>query len=200
MNTSGTHHPGRSDSGWRNRDESKKDSLLPEWAQQDSTDGKSSQKVYHALTQTLKIIQVILKENSNGNTTPSTEPTVKDVPPAADKIDRNLSPVDLNDKDTPLKRPEKIVEPQSEVLTAQPVSAALRTEETVSCNVEDKTVNSIADVNEKMTSLNPIVNNVLQPARNEPAQLGKSRSNGHHEEPFSPDGFTQFEKVNTLSL
>lgn len=41
----GSHHPGRSDSGWRNRDESKKDSLLPEWAQQDTTDGKSTQKV-----------------------------------------------------------------------------------------------------------------------------------------------------------
>ena len=42
----GSHHPGRSDSGWRNRDESKKDSLLPEWAQQDTTDGKSAQKVF----------------------------------------------------------------------------------------------------------------------------------------------------------
>ena len=45
---SGNQHPGRSDSGWRSRDESKKDSLLPEWAQQDgthNTENKSTQKV-----------------------------------------------------------------------------------------------------------------------------------------------------------
>ena len=95
------------------------------------------------------------------------------------------------------------MEPQSGVLTAQPESGEAMisspcAEETISYNVEDKTVNSIADINEKITPLNPVVNNVRQPARHEPAQLGRSRSNGHHDEPFSPDGFTQFEKVRTI--
>ena len=55
----GSHHPGRSDSGWRNRDESKKDSLLPEWAQQDTTDAKSTQKVYHMFVDPHILFKVI---------------------------------------------------------------------------------------------------------------------------------------------
>ena len=51
---SGNHHSGRSDSGWRSRDESKKDSLLPEWAQQDGShnvENKSTPKVCKYLSQ-----------------------------------------------------------------------------------------------------------------------------------------------------
>ena len=122
-----------------------------------------------------------------------------------DKVDTKLSPIDdpiddKNDnKNLSIKRPE---EPQSEVTTqpedsdtfVSPLSS-LRTQEAVNCKVEDKPAKTFAD-NKKITPLSPVANNVRQPTRNEPAPLGRiNKTNGHHEEPFSPDGFTQFEKV-----
>ena len=119
-----------------------------------------------------------------------------------DKVDTKLSPIDdKNDnKNSCIKRPE---EPQSEV-TAQPPGSSdttvsslssLHTQESVNCKVEDKPTKTFAD-NKKITPLSPVANDVRQPTRNEPSQLGKTnKTNGHHEEPFSPDGFTQFEKV-----
>ena len=118
-----------------------------------------------------------------------------------DKVDTKLSPVDdKNDKSTSIKRSE---EPHSEVVTTQsencnstvlPMSS-FHTQEAVSRKVEDKPAKSFTDINKNITPLSPVANNMRQPTRNDPAPVGKSKSNGHHEEPFSPDGFTQFEKV-----
>ena len=120
-----------------------------------------------------------------------------------DQVDTKLSPVDKNDKNISIKRSEKIVEPQSEVVTTQPESSnttvspmsSFHTQEAVSYKVEDNPAKNFADTDKKITPLSPVANNMRQPMRNEPAPLGRSKTNGHHEEPFSPDGFTQFEKV-----
>lgn len=119
-----------------------------------------------------------------------------------DTVDTKLSPIDdkNDDKNSSIKRPE---EPQSEVTTqpessdtsASPLSS-LHTQEAV---MEEKPAKMFADINKKIIPLSPVADNVGQPTRNEPAPLGRSnktnQTNGHHEEPFSPDGFTQFEKV-----
>lgn len=129
----------------------------------------------------------------------------KDKLPVADNTDTRL---DKNDKNTSIKRPDKVVEPQSNVVTTQPAETTTATvlpmsnfhaQEAVSRKVEDKPVKSFADINKKITPLNPVSNNAQHTtARNEPAPLTKSKSNGQ-EEPFSPDGFTQFEKVLSIS-
>ena len=129
----------------------------------------------------------------------------KDKLPVADNTDARL---DKNDENTSIKRPDKVVEPQSNVVTTQQAEntnttispmSSFHTQEAVSRKVEDKPVKSFADINKKITPLNRVSNNVQHTtARNDPAPLSKSKSNGQ-EEPFSPDGFTQFEKVLGIS-
>lgn len=123
----------------------------------------------------------------------------------ADRVDTKLVPTDKNDKNTSIKRPEKIIESQSDIITKQhPADMAttitsmssFHTQEAVNRNAEDKPVKSFADVNKKLTPLNPVSNNVQYAERNDSVPLNRNKTNGHHnEEPFSPDGFTQFEKV-----
>lgn len=121
----------------------------------------------------------------------------------ADKVDTKLTSVDKNDKNTSIKRPERIVDPQAVVTTQQPentattissVSSFHTQEVTNRSKVEDKPIKSSGDINKKITPLNSVSNNMQHTVRNESAPLGRSKPNGH-EEPFSPDGFTQFEKV-----
>jgi len=136
----------------------------------------------------------LIKEN-NGGSAITSEQAVKDKLPVVDKIDSKLTSVNKSDKNTTSKLPEKDMEVQSDVLTTLPVDKDSTTVTTKPANsfhaIEDK---SFAE-DKKITSLNSISNNA---AGNDSAPLGRSKGNvqqSHHEEPFSPDGFTQFEKV-----
>ena len=148
-----------------------------------------------------------MKDNNGGSvaTTQSNEQMAKDKLPVADNTDTRL---DKNDKNTSIKRPETVVEPQSNVVTTQQAEtttttispmSSFHTQEAVIHKAEDKPVKSFADINKKITPLNPIPNNVQHTVRNDSAPVSKSKASGHHEEPFSPDGFTQFEKVLAIS-
>lgn len=95
------------------------------------------------------------------------------------------------------------MEPQSDIpvtmlpdntkTVVSPMNTALHNiQETVGHKVEDNKPASFTD-NKNISSFNSVPDNVQQhPTRNDPAPLGRSKPN---EEPFSPDGFTQFEKV-----
>lgn len=125
-------------------------------------------------------------------------------------METKLSPIEDNDKNNSvnIKRIEKIMELQSDVITTQqhqlmnthnstvsPMSS-FHTSEALSRKVEEKPVTSFVDINKKITPLSPVSDNVQNATRNDSASLnGRSKTGGHHEEPFSPDGFTQFEKV-----
>lgn len=128
-------------------------------------------------------------------TSTTTEQTDKDKLPVVDKIDTKLTPVDnKSDKNTTSNITEKNVEAQPDVVTVLPVNAnSTITPMNSFHTIEDE---AFAE-NKKITSLNPVSNNAQHPLRNDHAPLGSSNSGTqqNHEEPFSPDGFTQFEKV-----